>query len=80
MMYTCAPAGGAVSHSSRRKVVKRDNKTLTVDLHCHVHVPEAAAIARQTAVPPPDPLVQHGSQRTADRQKWQNEQDRKSVV
>jgi aminocarboxymuconate-semialdehyde decarboxylase len=73
MMFTCAPAGGAASHSSHRKLVKRGNKTLAVDLHCHVHVPEAAEIAKQTAVPSPDPLVQHGSQRTADRQKWQNE-------
>jgi len=73
MMYTCAPSGGAASHSSRRKVVKRGNKSLAVDLHCHVHVPEAEAIAKQTAVPPRDPLAQHGSQRTADRQKWQNE-------
>lgn len=73
MMFTCAPAGSASHSSSRRKLVKRGNKTLSVDLHCHVHVPEAAAIAKQTAVPAPDPLVQHGSQRTADRQHWQNE-------
>jgi len=73
MMYTCAPAGSASHSSSRRKLVKRGNKTLSVDLHCHVHVPEAAAIAKQTAMPPVDPLVQHGSQRTADRQHWQNE-------
>ena len=73
MMYTCAPAGSASHSSSRRKLVKRGNKTLSVDLHCHVHVPEAAAVAKQTAMPPVDPLVQHGSQRTADRQHWQNE-------
>ena len=73
MMFTCAPAGSASHASSRRKLVKRGNKTLSVDLHCHVHVPEAAEVAKQTAVPSPDPLVQHGSQRTADRQKWQNE-------
>ena len=73
MMYTCAPAGGAAAYSSHRKTVKRGNKTLAVDLHCHVHVPEAAAIAKQTAIPERDPLEQHGSQRTADRQKWQNE-------
>jgi len=80
MMYTCAPSGGAASHSSHRKVVKRGNKTLAVDLHCHVHVPEAAAIAKQTAMPAPDPLVQHGSQRTADRQNWQNEHIREKAT
>jgi hypothetical protein len=31
MMYTCAPHG-AVSHSSRRRLVKRGKKTLAVDL------------------------------------------------
>jgi len=80
MMYTCAPSGGAASHSGHRKVVKRGNKTLAVDLHCHVHVPEAAAIAKQTAMPAPDPLVQHGSQRTADRQNWQNEHIREKAT
>jgi aminocarboxymuconate-semialdehyde decarboxylase len=82
MMYTCTPR--AHPHATRadmakaasRKIIKRTTgatKSLAVDLHCHVHVPEADAIAKQTVLPAPDPVVQHGSQRSADRQKeqWQ---------
>ncbi len=82
MMYTCTPqaprhaASADMAKAASRKIVKRTKggkKSLAVDLHCHVHVPEADAIAKQTAVPSPDPVVQHGSQRSADRQKeqWQ---------
>src|SRR5258708_11799718 len=42
MMYTCAPAArGSASHST--SVVKRRNKSLRVDIHCHYLNPEAAA-------------------------------------
>lgn len=68
MMFTCAPRAAAESASKGRKIVKRGNKSFAVDLHCHVHTPEADAIAKQTAVPSPDPIQRHGSQRTADRQ------------
>src|SRR5688572_662767 len=71
MMYTCGPRHAAAAKSTSRKVVKRTKggkKSFAVDLHCHVHTPAADEIAKQSAVPRPDPLVQHGSQRTADRQ------------
>ena len=42
MMYTCAPRGTGAASSARRKTVKRGNRTLAVDLHCHVHTPAAA--------------------------------------
>jgi len=74
MMYNCAPRGGAGSGASKRKIVKRGNKSLSVDLHCHVQTPAAAEIARQTSVPAPDPIARHGSQRTADRQREQDEE------
>ncbi len=42
MMYSCAPAArGSASHST--SVVKRRNKSLRVDIHCHYLNPEAAA-------------------------------------
>jgi len=50
-------------------VAQRGRKSLAVDLHCHVQTPEADAVAKQTAVPHRDPVDQHGSQRSADRQK-----------
>jgi aminocarboxymuconate-semialdehyde decarboxylase len=50
-------------------VVKRGKKSLAVDLHCHVQTPAADDLAKQTQAPHRDPIDQHGSQRTADRQK-----------
>src|SRR4029453_9837411 len=72
MMYSCAPRGSASSSSGRRKRIKRGNKSLSVDLHCHVQTPAAAELARQTQVPAPDAIARHGSPRTADRQREQD--------
>jgi aminocarboxymuconate-semialdehyde decarboxylase len=72
MMYTCAPRGTTATGSSRGKKIKRGNRTLAVDLHCHVQTPAAAEIAKQTSVPAGDPIVRHGSKRTADRQREQD--------
>jgi aminocarboxymuconate-semialdehyde decarboxylase len=70
MLFTCAPRSCAASvRTADRKVVKRGNKSFAVDLHCHVHTPEADALAKQTKTQEADPIVRHGSQRTADRQK-----------
>ena len=78
MLFTCGPRSCAAARPAARKVVKRGNRSLAVDLHCHVHTPEADDLARETKVPPPDPLVQHGSQRSAERQKaLRHELDRK---
>lgn len=71
MLFTCAPRSSAAARPAARKVVRRGSKSLAVDLHCHVQTPAADALAKQTKMPPRDPLVQHGSQRTADRQKQQ---------
>ena len=71
MMYTCTPQHAAAARPASRKVVKRtkgSKKSFAVDLHCHVHTPAADEVAKQSAVPRPDPVTQHGSQRTADRQ------------
>ena len=71
MLYTCTPdvrLHAAAARAASRKVIKRGKKSFAVDLHCHVHTSAADEIAKQTAAPRPDPVVQHGSQRTADRQ------------
>ena len=71
MLYTCTPdvrLHAAAARAASRKVIKRGKKSFAVDLHCHVHTPAADEIAKQTAVPAGDPVTQHGSQRTADRQ------------
>ena len=69
MLFTCSPRSCAAVRSPDRKVIKRGKKSLAVDLHCHVQTPAADELAKQTQVPHRDPLDQHGSQRTADRQK-----------
>jgi aminocarboxymuconate-semialdehyde decarboxylase len=78
MLFTCKPHACAANRSVARKVVKRGNKSYAVDLHCHVQTPAADEIAKQSNAPAGDPLVQFGSQRTADRQKeLRTEIDRK---
>lgn len=67
-MFTCAAHDPSSSRAAGKKTVKPNNKTLSVDLHCHVHTPEADEIAKQTAMPPPDRLARFGSERTAERQ------------
>jgi aminocarboxymuconate-semialdehyde decarboxylase len=69
MLFTCGPRNCAAARPAARKIVKSGRKSFSVDLHCHVHTPEADVIAKQTQVPDADPIVRHGSQRTADRQK-----------
>ena len=69
MLFTCRPRSCAAVRPAARKVVRRGNKTLAVDLHCHVHTPKADELAKQTKTAEPDPITRHGSQRTADRQK-----------
>ena len=69
MLFTCAPRSCAAVRNTARKVVKRGRKSVAVDLHCHVHTPAADEVAHKTAVPPRDPVDQHGSARSAERQK-----------
>jgi aminocarboxymuconate-semialdehyde decarboxylase len=69
MLFTCGPRACAAAKPAARKVVKRGNKSFAVDLHCHVHTPEADEIAKQTKTEARDPIVQHGSERSAARQK-----------
>ena len=69
MLFTCGPRSCAAVRAPARKIVKGRKTSLAVDLHCHVHTPAADEIAQQTAVPKRDPIDQHGSQRSADRQK-----------
>ena len=47
MMFTCsahAPSSAAATKAASRKIIKKSGKkSFAVDLHCHVHVPEADA-------------------------------------
>jgi len=68
MLFNCAPHGGAASGTTRRKVVKRGNKSLAVDLHCHVHTPAADETAKK-GDKPADVTARYGDPRTIERQK-----------
>ena len=68
MLFNCAPHDGAASGTTRRKVVKRGNKSLAVDLHCHVHTPAADEMAKK-GDKPADATARYGDPRTIERQK-----------
>ena len=68
MLFNCAPHDGAASGTTRRKVVKRGNKSLAVDLHCHVHTPAADETAKK-GDKPADVTARYGDPRTIERQK-----------
>jgi aminocarboxymuconate-semialdehyde decarboxylase len=68
MLFNCAPHTGAASGTTHRKVVKRGNKSLAVDLHCHVHTPAADEIAKKSDKQA-DVTARYGDPRTIERQK-----------
>jgi aminocarboxymuconate-semialdehyde decarboxylase len=67
MLFTCKPQSCAAARPADRKIVRRKNKSLAVDLHCHVHTPAADELVRSEKKA--DPLARYGNQRTADHQK-----------
>lgn len=78
MLFTCAPRASAATRPASRKVVKRGNKSLAVDFHCHAHTPAADELAKKTDAPAADPLARYGNPRTQDhQQKLRAQLDRK---
>lgn len=69
MLFTCRPRACAAARTADRKIIKRGNKSFAVDFHCHVQTPAADELAKQTTVAHRDPIDQHGSHRTAERQR-----------
>ncbi len=68
MLFTCSPRGCAAARKTAdRKVVRRANKTLAVDLHCHVHTPAADELVRTETKA--DPMARYGNPRTAEHQR-----------
>src|SRR5688572_11931938 len=67
MLFTCKPQSCAAARTGDRKVIRRKNKSLAVDLHCHVHTPEADALVKSDKKA--DPNARYGNKRTADHQK-----------
>ncbi len=76
MLFTCAPRSCAAVRTADRKVVKRNNTSLAVDLHCHVHTPAADDLAK--ADKGSNALVHYRNKRTeAHQRKLRAELDRK---
>ena len=67
MLFTCTPRSCAAARAVDRKVIRRSNKTLSVDLHCHVHTPDADALTASEKKA--DPIARYGNTRTADHQR-----------
>ena len=68
MLFTCAPQSCAARRPASRKTVKSGNKTLSVDLHCHIHTPPADELAEKTGKLA-DPILRYGDQRTMEQQR-----------
>lgn len=68
MLFNCAPHGSTASGTARRRIVKRGNQSLAVDLHCHVHTPAADEIAKKNEKTA-DVTARYGDPRTIERQK-----------
>jgi len=66
MLFTCKPQSCAATRPADRKVIRHKNKSLAVDLHCHIHTPAADALVKSEKA---DPLARYGSKRTAEHQK-----------
>ena len=75
MLFRCppqAPAGGSAASGPPRTIV-RDRKHLTVDIHCHLHVPEADELVADIVDPAKLDLVRFSSELTRKLNAEQNE-------
>ncbi len=69
MLFSCVSHAAAATHRKSRKTIKVKRKTLSVDLHCHVHTPPADDIAKQSASVNVSPTARYGNPRTEAQQK-----------
>ncbi|MBI3918479.1 MAG: amidohydrolase [Betaproteobacteria bacterium] len=68
MMFTCTPRAAAANRPASRKVIKRGNRSLAVDLHCHVQTPAADELAKRGGEGV-GTFLQLGNPRSIERQK-----------
>lgn len=68
MLFTCAQRSCAASRPASRKTIKSGRKTLSVDLHCHIHTPAADELAEKTGKLA-DPILRYGDKRTMEQQR-----------
>src|SRR3712207_4885319 len=76
MLFTCKTRNCAAFKPAARKIIRRSNKTLAVDLYCYVHTPAADDLVKSEQKA--DPMARYGNTRTAEHQRKLREQlDRK---
>ena len=63
MFYSCAPASHSRA-SGQRKVARKGKRSLTVDIHCHVHTPAADDLLKDRITQDVDPLFKFAGERT----------------
>ena len=64
MLYSCAPAASGSRSSRKRPVARKGNRSLTVDIHCHVHTPAADELVKDVLTQDVDPLFKFAGERT----------------
>ena len=63
MLFTCGSHSHAAQKPASRKTVgktAKTNKSFGVDLHCHIHTPEADTIAQQISIESAQPRLDLG--------------------
>ena len=69
MMYTCAPAGqgsGGTAASRGRTTVRKANKSLRIDIHCHYNNPDAEALVQHLRPIEHEPLFKFSNAPTRE--------------
>ena len=64
MFYSCAPAATRIAAPAHRAIARKGNRSLTVDIHCHVISPAADELVKDVFTPEADPLFKFSGQRT----------------
>ena len=74
MFYSCLPASSASSHASPLRARARNGRrSATVDIHCHVMTPEAAALAKDAFDPTREAMLTFSSPATREVGRKQEE-------
>ena len=63
MFYSCAPAARSRA-SGKPLIARKGSRSLTVDIHCHVHTPAADEVLKESITQDVDPLFKYAGERT----------------
>lgn len=64
MFVSCAPQGSRSRAASHRAVARKGKKSFTVDIHCHVHTPQADDMVKDVFSLDVDPLFKFAGEKT----------------